>query len=85
MAEMKYQHEVLTEAIEELQEFGGFQKEVDASRKAGEILQKAIDNFKRSLEEDIEDLSDLDEEEKKRYLEVDREKNKFKGNTFSLG
>lgn len=40
---VKYTHEELVEAVQRLQDLGDFDTEVAASRRAGEILNEALD------------------------------------------
>jgi len=54
--EIKYTHNELVEAVQRVQELTGFQKEVDASRVAGEILNKALDNMEKTVYGQVKDL-----------------------------
>lgn len=58
---MKYTHKELVDAVQRIQDLGDYDKEVEASRKAGELLNSALDSMEKDLvaglievEEDIE-------------------------------
>lgn len=67
--EIKYIHGELDEAVKRMQELGDFERQVDASKKAGEVLNDALDGFEDglfdSLKEETEDNlnSDFDNSE----------------------
>ena len=47
--EIKYTHKELVDAVKRLQGLCDFEKEVEASRKAGEILNNAIDQLETGV------------------------------------
>lgn len=51
----KYTHQELVDAVQRLQDLGDFNNEVDASRRAGEILNKALDAMEKGLVEGVVD------------------------------
>lgn len=53
MPNIKYTSEELVEAVQRLQSLTGVEKEVEASRKAGEILNNALDSFEKGLSEGL--------------------------------
>lgn len=46
---MKYTHKELVDAVQRIQDLGDYDKEVEASRKAGEILNSALDSMEKDL------------------------------------
>lgn len=54
--EIKYTHEELVTAVERLQELGDYDKQVDASKKAGEILNDALDELESAVRNGVSDL-----------------------------
>lgn len=54
--EIKYTHESLVRAVDRIQEVGDFNTRVDASEKAGEILNKALDSMEKQVVEQVNDL-----------------------------
>ena len=61
--EIKYIHGELEKAVERIQDIGDYNKEVDASRKAGEILNKALDSMEKTVYQESKDLVDEEEPE----------------------
>lgn len=53
MQEIKYIDEELVQAIERLEERFEFDKTVDASRKAGEIINNSLDRFEKSVDQEL--------------------------------
>jgi len=51
--EIKYTHEELVEAVQRLQDLGEFDTEVAASRRAGEILNEALDAVESGVVEGV--------------------------------
>lgn len=47
--EIKYTHEELVRAVDRIQDLGDYSKRVDASRKAGELLNQALDDMRNGL------------------------------------
>jgi len=58
--EHKYYHNDLVEAVQEIKERGGFQHEVEASKKAGEILKKALRQMDNTVTKEIKSLETRD-------------------------
>lgn len=56
MKEHKYYHNDLVEAVQEIKERGGFQHEVEASKRAGEILKKALKEMDNTVNKEIKTL-----------------------------
>lgn len=50
---VKYTHEELVEAVQRLQDLGDFDTEVAASRRAGEILNSALDAVEDGVVEGV--------------------------------
>lgn len=61
--EIKYIHGELEKAVERIQDMGDYSKEVDASRKAGEILNKALDSMEKTVYQETKELIDEKETE----------------------
>ena len=55
---MKYTHKELVDAVQRIQDLGDYDKEVEASRKAGEILNSALDSMEKDL---VAGLIEVDE------------------------
>lgn len=47
--DIKYTHEELVRAVDRIQELGDYSKRVDASRKAGELLNQALDDMQQGI------------------------------------
>lgn len=58
--EIKYTHEELVHAVDRIQDLGEFNKRVDASRKAGELLNKALDDLEKGLVEGFQSSEEFD-------------------------
>jgi len=56
--EIKYTHESLVTAVDRLEELGDFNTRVDASEKAGEILNDALDKMEKQLYEQVKEVED---------------------------
>jgi hypothetical protein len=52
---MTYEHEELVKAVERLAQLGAYRNRVDASKKAGEILNEALDNLDETLQRGLAD------------------------------
>jgi len=59
--QIKYTHKELVRAVERIQEMKGFDKEVDASRVAGQILNEALDSMEKTVYKNVKDMSGKDE------------------------
>jgi len=57
---MKYTHKELVDAVQRIQELGDFDKEVEASRKAGELLNAALDSMEKELVSGLIEVDDSD-------------------------
>jgi len=55
MPDMTYEHEELVKAVERLAQLGAYRNRVDASKKAGEILNEALDNLDETLQRGLAD------------------------------
>lgn len=53
---MKYEHVELVKAVERLEKIGDFNTRVEASQKAGEIINKALDSFAEKTREEMQKL-----------------------------
>jgi len=56
--EIKYTHESLVTAVDRLEELGDFNTRVDASQKAGEMLNEALDKMEKQLYEQVKEVED---------------------------
>lgn len=54
--EIKYTHESLVRAVDRIEELGDYSTRVDASQKAGEILNKALNSMDKEVVEQVEKL-----------------------------
>jgi len=64
MPDMTYEHEELVKAVERLAQLGAYRNRVDASKKAGEILNEALDNLDETLQRGLaEEISQRTEKE----------------------
>jgi len=54
--EIKYTHESLVRAVDRLEELGDFNTRVDASEKAGEMLNEALDTMEKQLYEQVKEV-----------------------------
>jgi len=54
--EIKYTHESLVKAVDRLEELGDFNTRVDASEKAGEILNEALDKMEKQVYEQVKEV-----------------------------
>jgi len=54
--EIKYTHESLVKAVDRIEEHGDFNTRVEASKKAGDILNEAIDSMEKKVFEQVKDL-----------------------------
>ena len=59
--EIKYTHESLVTAVDRLEELGDYNTRVDASEKAGEILNNALDEMEKKVAEQVEELGNNNE------------------------
>ena len=66
---MKYEHIELIKAVERLERLGDFNTRVEASQKAGEIINKGLDSFADKASKEIQGLEK--EEEKKKTRSMD--------------
>jgi hypothetical protein len=83
--EIKYTHTELVEAVQRLQDLGEFDKEVEASKKAGEILNNALDRMERQIDTEVRQTVENVEPEKSGEGEVLSSKDAFdKGSEFKL-
>ena len=58
--EIKYTHEELVRAVDRIQKLGEFSKRVDASRKAGELLNQALDDMEKGIVEGVKSSEEFD-------------------------
>lgn len=56
--EIKYTHESLVRAVDRIEELGDYSTRVDASQKAGDILNKALDSMDKQVVEQVKELED---------------------------
>jgi len=74
--EIKYTHEELVTAVDRIEELGDFNTRVEASEKAGQILNQALDKMEKTV---VKETSNLIEQEKGDDLP-----DGFQGEEFSL-
>jgi hypothetical protein len=67
--EIKYTHTELVRAVNRIQELAGYSKEVDASKKAGEILNDAIDEMEKTVYKEVNKLNSEEVEVKSGFDE----------------
>jgi len=77
--EIKYTHESLVKAVDRLEELGDFNTRVDASEKAGEILNDALDKMEKQVYEQVKEV-----ENKKDNRLQPMKGTEVKNNEFSL-
>lgn len=63
MPDMSYEHEELVKAVNRLESLGDFSNRVDASRKAGDLLNQALDSFEKKM---VKGLAELERSELER-------------------
>lgn len=56
MKEHKYYHENLVKAVKRIKQRGNYNHEVEASEKAGEMLNKALNQVDETLNKEIKDM-----------------------------
>lgn len=71
--EIRYIHGELDKAVKRIQDLGDFDRQVDASRRAGEVLNDALDGFEDGLFDSLAEESE------------DNLKSDFDNSEFSLG
>lgn len=54
--EIKYTHESLVKAVDRLEELGDFNTRVDASEKAGDMLNDALDKMEKQVYEQVKEV-----------------------------
>jgi len=74
--EIKYTHEELVTAVDRIEELGDFNTRVEASEKAGEILNQALDKMEKTV---VKETSNMIEQETSEELP-----DGFQGEEFSL-
>lgn len=74
--EIKYTHEELVTAVDRIEELGEFSTRVEASQKAGEILNQALDRMEKTV---VKETSELIEQKTSDELP-----DGFNGEEFSL-
>lgn len=75
--EIKYTHKELVEAVQRLQSLCEYDKEVEASRKAGEILNEAIDKLENQVVTSVKNEVEVESRQVKSGFDD--------GEEFSLG
>lgn len=74
--EIKYTHEELVTAVDRIEELGDFSTRVEASERAGEILNQALDKMEKTV---VKETSNMIEKETSDDLP-----DGFQGEEFSL-
>lgn len=54
--EIKYTHESLVKAVDRLEELGDFNTRVDASQKAGDMLNEALDKMEKQVYDQVKEV-----------------------------
>lgn len=62
--EIKYIDNELVKAVERLQDLGDFKTQRHATEKAGEILNKALDSFEQTMNNEVGELYGYQERER---------------------
>lgn len=54
--EIKYTHESLINAVDRIEDLGDFNTRVEASEKAGDILNRALDTMEKKVYKEVKEL-----------------------------